>query len=298
MSAESNMGLHHDSTLESSRSQHAISYQSGSINMSPRVVTIGDYYGLSNTEGMMFSRNSNIISNNPGVSQASDSSGSLLLDSVPGLKHDTGLAADWSIDEQRKLLEGLEKYADEPSIMKYIKIAALLRDKTVRDVALRCRWLSRKRRKQEEYNPGKKLMDKKDKLDPLMQTTFSSPLPRNTTAYSLLMKNREPIGHISFEALSGKTRHLLEENHQLLGQISSNLSTFELQGNIALFFHSMKNLDSILNDMRNMPGLMSQMPPLGISVNEGLMSSILPSTSQGFMYGPSGGISLKPEPGC
>lgn len=33
------------------------------------------------------------------------------------------------------------RYANEPSIMKYIKIAALLRDKTVRDVALRCRWM-------------------------------------------------------------------------------------------------------------------------------------------------------------
>lgn len=33
------------------------------------------------------------------------------------------------------------RYADEPSIMRYIKIAAMLRDKTVRDVALRCRWM-------------------------------------------------------------------------------------------------------------------------------------------------------------
>lgn len=34
------------------------------------------------------------------------------------------------------------RYADEPSIMRYIKIAATLRDKTVRDVALRCRWMT------------------------------------------------------------------------------------------------------------------------------------------------------------
>lgn len=34
------------------------------------------------------------------------------------------------------------RYADEPSIMKYIKIAATLPDKTVRDVALRCRWMT------------------------------------------------------------------------------------------------------------------------------------------------------------
>lgn len=35
-----------------------------------------------------------------------------------------------------------DRFANEPSIMKYIKIAASLRDKTVRDVALRCRWMT------------------------------------------------------------------------------------------------------------------------------------------------------------
>lgn len=34
---------------------------------------------------------------------------SLLLDSVPGLKHDTGLAVEWSVEEQYKLEEGLAK---------------------------------------------------------------------------------------------------------------------------------------------------------------------------------------------
>lgn len=32
-----------------------------------------------------------------------------VLDSVPGLKHDTGFAVEWSIDEQYKLEEGLAK---------------------------------------------------------------------------------------------------------------------------------------------------------------------------------------------
>lgn len=33
------------------------------------------------------------------------------------------------------------RYASENNITKYVKIAASLRDKTVRDVALRCRWM-------------------------------------------------------------------------------------------------------------------------------------------------------------
>lgn len=34
------------------------------------------------------------------------------------------------------------RFADEPGIIRYVKIAATLRNKTVRDVALRCRWLA------------------------------------------------------------------------------------------------------------------------------------------------------------
>jgi len=34
------------------------------------------------------------------------------------------------------------RYANEPGIMKYIKIAAMLPDKTVRDVAMRCQWMA------------------------------------------------------------------------------------------------------------------------------------------------------------
>ncbi|KAL3824273.1 hypothetical protein ACJIZ3_020302 [Penstemon smallii] len=99
------------------------------------------------------------LSVNDGASQ--NNSSSLLLDSVPGLKHDTGLAVEWSVEEQYKLEEGLAKYANEPNIIRYIKIAALLHDKTVRDVALRCRWMTRKRRKQDDQIFGKKVKDRK-----------------------------------------------------------------------------------------------------------------------------------------
>jgi hypothetical protein len=34
------------------------------------------------------------------------------------------------------------RYANEPGIMEYIKIAATLPDKTVRDVAMRCQWMA------------------------------------------------------------------------------------------------------------------------------------------------------------
>lgn len=44
-----------------------------------------------------------------GAQNSLDSSLTHVLDSLPGLKHDTGFAVEWSIDEQYKLEEGLAK---------------------------------------------------------------------------------------------------------------------------------------------------------------------------------------------
>ncbi|KAL1550576.1 hypothetical protein AAHA92_18520 [Salvia divinorum] len=232
--------------------------------------------------------------NSPGPSTSS-----LLLDSVPGLKHDTGLAVEWSVEEQYKLEEGLAKYANEPHILQYIKIAAYLQDKTVRDVALRCRWMMRKRRKQEESSFGKKMKDRKDKL---MEASLKNNVPSSPTvnlpAYYLPSNHHNQSDYIFSGVLSSRARHLLEENNHAFGQISANLSTLKLQENIDLFFRMRNNLTTVLNDMKNMPGIMSQMPPLPVLLNEELVCSIFPYSSQRMTFGASSSIPLKQEPGC
>ncbi|KAJ0038429.1 hypothetical protein Pint_22613 [Pistacia integerrima] len=80
--------------------------------------------------------------------------------------------------------------------------------------------------------------------------------------------------------ISGATRHLLEQNSQAFSQITANLSRFKLQDNVELFCHTRNNIIAILNDMRDMPGIMSQMPPLPVSINDDLANSILPHTTQ------------------
>ncbi|XP_027150940.1 uncharacterized protein LOC113751212 [Coffea eugenioides] len=231
--------------------------------------------------------------NSPG-----NSLGSLLLDTVPGLNHEAGLAVEWSVEEQYKLEEGLVKFADEPSIMKYIKIAAVLGDKTVRDVALRCRWMMRKRRKQEDHNLGKKVKDRRDRMESCLKTTTSAS-PMNLAAYAVPLQPHDQSDSTSpISALIGTTRHLLEENNQALGRVSTNLASLELQDNIDLFLRIRSNLTSILNDMRNMPGIMSQMPPLPVFINEELAGSTFSSSTQCMMIGSSSGIHLKQEPGC
>lgn len=115
MATGSNTGFHCEETLSSALNRHAISFQSSAINSTCEMLPMGNYYGMNSSgaapAGMVFSGSSSIISNNPVISQASNSSsGSLLLDSVPGLKHDAGLAVEWSVEEQCKLERGLVEY--------------------------------------------------------------------------------------------------------------------------------------------------------------------------------------------
>ncbi|KAE8076483.1 hypothetical protein FH972_015130 [Carpinus fangiana] len=283
MAAESNPGFHRDESFGSAMNRHAISFQSGAINSTSEMIPMSNYFGMNSTGDMMFSgSSSNIINNNPVISQAGNPSGSLVLDSVPGLKHDTGLAVEWSVEEQYKLEDGLVKFSDEPSIMRYIKIAATLRDKTVRDVALRCRWMTRKRRKAEEHNMGKKVNNRKDKLmESSSKSNIHSSLPLNVAAYPLIMDHMDQNGRMPYEVsgIGGTTKHLLEQNAQAFNQISDNLSAYKFQDNINLFCKTRNNISAILNDMRDMPGIMSQMPPLPEGINEDLASNILPNTT-------------------
>ncbi|XP_020260184.1 uncharacterized protein LOC109836626 isoform X2 [Asparagus officinalis] len=228
--------------------------------------------------------------------------GNLLVEPLPGLKHDTGLAVDWSFNEQAILNDGLIKFADEQGMMKYVKIAASLPEKTVRDVALRCRWMAKenvKRRKMEETYAAKKIQNRKEKMtDSSTKANMRFVPPDNMAAYSFMLQNSNYNNRFSYEVpvIDGVTQRLLDENIQVLNQISTNLSTYKLHDNIELFSRTSNNITAILSSMCQAPGIMSQMPPLPVSVNEDLASSILPGTSQAPIYGAPSGIGLKQEP--
>ncbi|KAI3976446.1 hypothetical protein MKX01_008304, partial [Papaver californicum] len=152
MSTDSNMGYNHDAILASVLNRHSISFQSGAVNSSsssadliPMNNSYGGVTGMSSVGNSATNLMNNNNNNNSGIMNSglnSSGGGGVIYDSVSGLKHDLELAVDWSIQEQSRLEEGLVRFADEPSIMTYIKIAAILPDKTVRDVALRCRWMT------------------------------------------------------------------------------------------------------------------------------------------------------------
>ncbi|KAM7266021.1 hypothetical protein ACFE04_003704 [Oxalis oulophora] len=273
------------------------------------MIPIGvNYYGVANTNT---NTNPNtMFSNSPSTTTTTTTTGtcsSLNLE-PPG---PANINADWSLDEQYKLKEGLEMYANEPCIMKYIKIAAHFPDKTVRDVALRCRWLTRKRRKHGEHNMGKKVNN--NKKDKMVESLLPTPImPSNMVTYPLMVHHMEQNEHMLFQGISGTTRNLLEQNAKDFDQIRDNLSifkvnasskvfpndfhTFKFQDNVDLFYRTRNNISAILNNMREMPGIMSQMPPMPVLVNDDLANSLLPSTTQPMIYGSPTGIQLKLEP--
>ncbi|KAF5182391.1 histone H2A deubiquitinase [Thalictrum thalictroides] len=237
----------------------------------------------------------------PAVAVASSSSS--LNNPLPllGLNPDVELAVEWSPEEQAFLDDGLSKYAHEPNIFKYIKISATLPDKTVRDVALRCRWMTKKengkRRKPEEYYAGKKTKDRKEKPEPSSKSSTPLAPPLDMDAYSLMMQNKDQNYRISCEVpgIGATTKHLLDENAQVFSHITANLATYKIQENVDLFGRTRRNILAIINDMRAMPGIMSQMPPLPVSVNEELANIVLP---QSMTYCSPTSIYRKPDWRC
>ncbi|KAF0893422.1 hypothetical protein E2562_025222 [Oryza meyeriana var. granulata] len=193
----------------------------------------------------------------------------------------------------------IHRYVNEKGIMKYIKIAASIPTKTVRDVAMKCQWLGKRensrRRKSEEHHIGRKMKDRKGKMaEPSLWGT-NHPVQTDTSVSSFMSHNAIQ----SNQFLTGATeidnamQQLLVQNDRILDQIEANMRACQLQNNIDLFHRARRNINGLLQTMNQMPGIMSEMPPLPVSVNENLASFVLPGlTVPQFL----GGSHLKEEP--
>ncbi|CAN1247980.1 hypothetical protein LINPERPRIM_LOCUS6568 [Linum perenne] len=197
------------------------------------------------------------------------------------LKHNPGISNDWTAEEQSILEDGLSKYASESNIIRYAKIAMQLQSKTVRDVALRCRWMTKKEfsKRRKEDNLSRKSKDKKEKLTDSSTKPSSFVARPNAPAYANTVVPIDYDDGISCKDIGGVTGELLEQNAQALGQISSNLSTMQIQENINLLFRTRDNILKIMNNLNDVPEVMKQMPPLPVKLNEELANAILPRGS-------------------
>eukprot|EP00898_Chlorokybus_atmophyticus_P001415 jgi/Chlat1/2274/Chrsp17S02577 len=180
---------------------------------------------------------------------------------------------DWTVDEQRILEEGLQRYpADKMSnVMRYVRIAAMLPEKSVRDVALRARWMSRKdngkrRKPLEESVVAKKPRDKKVQPAPHIVAKPLPPVPA-----LLPVETPSPL-----EACDGsETGRLLEMNTAVANTIKQNLVHCKVEENGALLARMRDNILAIMNGLTSMPGITS-MPPLPIKMDLELANTYLP----------------------
>ncbi|KAK9672209.1 hypothetical protein RND81_12G084500 [Saponaria officinalis] len=226
--------------------------------------------------------NSNNNNNNNSCNGNGGNSGTNYENSgvLAGIKHNPGISTDWTAEEQAILDDGLVKYASEINVVRYAKIALSMPNKTVRDIALRCRWLNKKevsKRRKEDHS-----RKSKDKREKVTENTSKPPHLASRPSshpYAVPAVPDDNEDGVSYEAIGGPTGELLKQNQQLFQQISANFSSFQVQDNISLFCQARDNLAKIMNSMSDTPEIMKQMPPLPVKLNEELANTILPRTS-------------------
>ncbi|CAN4118123.1 unnamed protein product [Withania somnifera] len=189
------------------------------------------------------------------------------------------VSMDWTPEEQAMLEEGLVKYASETSISRYAKIAIALKNKTVRDVALRCKWTTKKensRRRKDDANLLKKNKDRKEKLtDPT--AVVSSPVvmqPGYAPYTQGVVSNK--IEGFSYHATVKMTTRLIHQNARIFEQIYANLVTHQIHENTRLLCRARDNIFKILHKLNESSCTLKQMPPLPVKLNEELANSFLP----------------------
>lgn len=242
-----------------------------------------------------------MLSTAPSVVVSTGSS-NMPADSGQNLKYGGPLAADWAPLELQILRDGLERYVHEQGIMKYIKIAASLPNKTVRDVAMRCQWVGKKvntrRRKSQEQHTGRNIKERKvvsqDRFVEPALWGANRPLQTGMGTSSFTTHNVQNNPFLSGASeIDCPVQHLLEENNRLLNQIQTNILTFQAQNNIELFHRARSNINDLLQITAQLPGMRTKMPPLRVSVNENLASFVLPGITVDQVHGIS---HLKEEP--
>ncbi|KAG6395491.1 hypothetical protein SASPL_146136 [Salvia splendens] len=149
---------------------------------------------------------------------------------VPTFQHQQTISMDWTPEEQALLEEGLSNYATESNIIRYAKIAVQLKNKTVRDVALRCRWMTKKeisKRRKDDFN-ARKSKDRKEKYIDTTAKPSRLSIQSGPSQPSGMISNCNEDS-ISYNDVTGATRQLLQHNVWTFKQISANISTHQLE---------------------------------------------------------------------
>ncbi|KAK6786133.1 hypothetical protein RDI58_014658 [Solanum bulbocastanum] len=192
---------------------------------------------------------------------------------MAALKHNAYLNNEWTPEEQSVLEELLAKYSSDNKMHCYAQIALHLKDKCLRDVILRCIWMSQQKGEQGSDDISRKNKDKKEKLRDLMPKLTNIANHANAPPNAQAFLPMDSDGGISYQAIGGPTGKLLEQNAQALDQISANFAACKIQENINLLLQTQSNIFNVVNNLNDISE-MKRMPPLPVKLNEELADSI------------------------
>ncbi|KAI3828978.1 hypothetical protein L1987_03091 [Smallanthus sonchifolius] len=197
--------------------------------------------------------------------------------SVP--EYSTSVSTDWTPDEQSILEDCLSQYASESNIIRYAKIAVQLQNKTVRDVALRCRWMFKRdisKRRKEDYILARKNKDIKEKMNEHLASTSNLATQIGLCSYFNGVVTNGKSNAIQYSVLASPAGQILKENAQAMERVSANLETHQVHENISLLCQVRKNICDILASLIDTREKLKQMPALPVRLNEELLNSLLP----------------------
>lgn len=220
-------------------------------------------------------------------------------------------AVEWSGAEQEQLEALMGQYPEGGHLagpQRYIALAAQLPRKTARDVALRVRWTLQRDSLKKRDTGGKKVKHKSER-EPRAQSIFSvgvwptsaasqpasepagmsaaaAPLMGavpagggavqiNTVQYAASIPQLEDHGADTIGNLGGQTAELLDQNLAIISQVRAHWAACRIHENSSQLLQLRDNLIKIVNGINNMPGIMTQMPPLPVKLNIELARHIL-----------------------
>ncbi|KAH0748059.1 hypothetical protein KY290_027291 [Solanum tuberosum] len=193
---------------------------------------------------------------------------------MAALKHNAYLNNEWTPEEQSVLEELLAKYSSDREMHCYVQIAMHLKDKCLRDVIFRCRWMSQNG-KQGSDDISRKNKDKKEKLTDVMPKLTNIANQTNASPNAQAILPMDSDGGIFYQAIGGPIGHLLQQNAQALDQLSANFgAACKIQENINLLLQTQSNIFNVVNNLNDISE-MKRMPPLPVKLNEELANSIL-----------------------
>ena len=156
-------------------------------------------------------------------------------------------------------------------VQRYVRIAAGLQRKTVRDVALRVRWTNEMniKRRGQDMNNGGRLMPGSVVMNANPNLGIVTPPPL-------------PLHADGSQTVEGPIAYLLDANISILNQFRTNMASFKVHENTQLLVQFRDNIMQILQAMDNMGGVMATLPPLPVSMNVDMANEFLPSRSAGY----------------